>query len=309
MAVDRIRAFNRFYTAKIGLVASRFLNSEYSLVQARLLYEIASADTVSASDLAKKMTLTSDYLSKVIHKFERLGLIRRTPSDQDGRKQLLSPTPAGVAAYEKLKERSNLHIRNMINDLVPEDLQALVSAMDTIERVLSVSEERSSLVALRTFRPGDIGTVIHRHGVLYNREHGFTHEFDAYVAMGMAQFIQNLSDRDSLWIAEIRGTFAGSIAIVQADEDTAQLRWLIVEPKFRGIGIGGQLIDEAIRFSKEKGYNAIKLWTIDFLNSARNLYTAAGFQLSETKTSHVWGRVLAEECWVLELRGAGNTIF
>ncbi len=306
MAIDRIRAFNRFYTGKIGVIASRFLNSEYSLVQARLLYEIASHNRVSASDLAKKMLLTPDYLSKVIHKFERLGLIRRTRSDRDGRKQLLSPTPAGVAAYEELKARSNLHIRNMISGLDSGELQALISAMDTIEGILGASEKRQSLVTLRTFRPGDIGTVIHRHGVLYNREYGFNHEFDAYVAMGMAQFIQNISDRDCLWIAEIRGTFAGSIAIVRSDENTAQLRWLIVEPKFRGRGIGGQLVNEAVRFAKENGYQFVKLWTIDFLLSARNLYTAAGFRLSETKTSHVWGRVLAEECWVLDLRGAGN---
>ena len=302
MTVSRIRAFNRFYTNKIGLIASRFLGSEYSLVQARLLYEIANSHPVFASDLCRKLDLTPDYLSKVIQKFERMGLVSKTPSHQDGRKQLLSPTPEGKVAYEELKAQSNLHIEKMIHDLEPDEVRELVSAMDTLERILGEPEEKNSLVTLRAFRPGDIGTVIHHHGVLYAREYGFNHEFDAYMALGMGRFIEDLSDRDNLWIAEIEGRFAGSIAIVHIDEKTALLRWLIVEPKFRGRGIGGQLIHEAMRFAGEKGYDAIKLWTIDFLLSARNLYAAAGFHLSETKTSQVWGRTLTEECWILELK-------
>jgi GNAT superfamily N-acetyltransferase len=123
----------------------------------------------------------------------------------------------------------------------------------------------SHTVTLRNHRPGDIGMVIHRHGVLYAREYGFNHEFDAYVALGMGNFIQKLTPRERLWLAEVRDGFAGSIAAVRHDDQTAQLRWLIVEPRERGKGVGKQLVQEAIRFSREQEYRAIILWTIDIL--------------------------------------------
>ncbi|RLB99992.1 MAG: N-acetyltransferase [Deltaproteobacteria bacterium] len=189
----------------------------------------------------------------------------------------------------------------MVEGLSPEEMKELELAMDTIENILEPRPERSNLITLRAHRPGDIGTVIHHHGVLYSREHGFNHEFDAYVALGMARFIEEITPREHLWIAEIQGRFAGSIAIVRHDDETAQLRWLIVEPGARKNGIGRQLVAEAVRFSREMGYGAIILWTIDFLHAARHLYDTAGFRMIETKVSPVWGRTLTEECWRLDL--------
>jgi DNA-binding MarR family transcriptional regulator/GNAT superfamily N-acetyltransferase len=301
MTLNRIRAFNRFYTRKIGLITNRFLNSEYSLIQARLLFELNQTEALYAADLARKFGLSADYLSKIISKFESRGLITRTPSTEDSRKQILAPTAAGKAAYLELREKSRGHISEMIKGLSPEEINELVSAMDTIEEILDSEKPGTDLVTLRSHRPGDIGTVINRHGVLYAREYGFNHEFDAYVAGGMARFIEEISERDHLWIAEVRNRFAGSIAIVRHGDKTAQLRWLIVEPRERKKGIGRQLVTEAVRFSREKGYQAVILWTIDFLHAARRLYSSAGFQLVETKDSQVWGHTLTEECWKLHL--------
>lgn len=171
--------------------------------------------------------------------------------------------------------------------------------MDRIEETLKPKE--SGLVAIRAHRPGDIGYVIHRHGVVYAREYGFNEAFDAYVAGGMAGFIENKSSTEHLWIAEFRERFAGSVAIVRHDAHTAQLRWLIVEPEMRQRGIGKQLVNQAIRFAGDNGYRSILLWTIDFLDSARRLYANAGFQLAETKVSQVWGKTLTEECWRLSM--------
>ena len=301
MIVNRIRSFNRFYTSKLGLITNRFLKTEYSLVQARLLFELSSRPLLHASDLSREFDLSPDYLSKLISKFESRGLISRTPSPKDSRKQMLALTPKGREACSSLKERSNQWIEGMIRGLEPEQTGSLVRAMDTVERILDPYPKRPALVTIRSHRPGDIGYVIHRHGVLYAREYGFNHELDAYVAKGMADFIETFSDDDHLWIAETRGAFSGSVAIVRRDDTTAQLRWLIVEPKERKKGIGRQLVDEAVRFSKERGLQYVTLWTIDFLLSARNLYAAAGFRLIETKTSQVWGKTLTEECWRLSL--------
>ncbi len=302
MVTHRIRAFNRFYTRKIGLITNRFLNSDYSLLQARVLFELTHTPPVYASDLARKLGLAPDYLSKVISKFETLGLITRTPSPLDARKQILSPTPAGQTAYAELKERSNIHIGEMITPLSPEDTQNLVVAMDTIEQILDPKKKPAQMVTIRSHRPGDIGMVIHRHGLLYANEYGFNHEFDAYVALGMARFIQSLTGEEHLWIAEVQARFAGSVAVVRRDGGTAQLRWLIVEPGHRKMGIGRQLVDQAIQFSREKGYNTLILWTIDFLHPARHIYAKAGFRKTETKVSRVWGKTLTEECWTLNLK-------
>lgn len=302
MIIDRIRSFNRFYTQKIGLITNRFLKSEYSLVQARILFELSRRALCYASDFSREFHLSPDYLSKLVSKFESQGLISRTPSPEDSRKQMLALTPEGRKAYAALKERSNQWIEKMIQGMEPEQTDALVSAMETIEQALDPAQHRQTLITLRSHRPGDIGFIIHRHGVLYAREYGFNHEFDAYVAKGMAAFIESFSSRDHLWIAETQGRFCGAVAVVRRDEKTAQLRWLIVEPKDRGKGIGRQLIDEAVRFAKDKGFDTVMLWTIDFLHAARHLYMAAGFSLTETKTSQIWGKTLTEECWTLPLK-------
>ncbi len=301
MAINRIRAFNRFYTHKIGLITNRFLGSEYSLVQARVLFELNHDKSLHASDLGRKLGLSPDHLSKVISRFLAMGLVHRKPSPGDGRKQLISLTAEGRAAYANLRKESNTRIKEMLRGLKPEELQRLTGAMNTIEQVLSSEKRGLNLVILRPHRPGDIGYVIHRHGVLYAREHGFNHEFDAYVALNMAKFIQTLSDREHLWIAEAEGKFVGSAAIVRLDDFTAQLRWLIVEPEYRKKGIGKQLVADAVHFSREKGYRSVILWTIDFLKIARGLYGASGFSQKETKVSHAWGKCFIEECWKLHL--------
>ena len=301
MTIDRIRSFNRFYTRKIGLITNRFLKSDYSLVQARLLFELSRRPRCHASDLVREFELTPDYISKQLSAFQARGLISRTPSPKDSRKQMLELTPDGQAVYDALKAQSNHWTTEMINGLEPEETDALIRAMETIEDLLEPGKSEPLLVTLRSHRPGDIGFIIHRHGLLYAREYGFNHEFDAYVARGMAGFIECFSDKDHLWVAETCGRFAGSVAVVRRDEGTAQLRWLIVEPRERGRGIGAQLIRQAVGFAREKGFSTLMLWTIDFLHPARHLYSAAGFSLTQTKTSQVWGKTLNEECWTLAL--------
>ena len=197
---------------------------------------------------------------------------------------------------------SNRHIQGLIREIPPEDQDRLVSAMTTVETLLSPGGSSRNLYMIRPHRPGDIGYVIHRHGVLYAREYGFNEEFDAYVAEGMAGFIKGFDPAaEHLWIAESDGIIVGSVAIVRRDRETAQLRWLFVEPSERRRGIAGKLVEEAVVFARKKGYARVILWTIDFLHGARALYTRAGFSPTETKESRVWGKILNEEKWELHL--------
>jgi GNAT superfamily N-acetyltransferase len=149
--------------------------------------------------------------------------------------------------------------------------------------------------------PGDLGAIVHLHGVLYAREYGFDPTFEAYVAGPLAEFVKAGSPRERLWIAE-RGRIVGCIAIVQAEAETAQLRWFLVDPSARGTGLGKRLLSEAVAFSKESGYTAIILWTVSALAAAAHLYRAAGFQKIEEKPGRLWGADVVEEKYELILR-------
>ena len=299
--LERIRAFNRFYTEKIGLVTNRFLNSGFSLVQARVLYELSLSPSSVAKNLAADLSLDTTYVSKMLTKFESQGLIAREAAPEDSRKQLISLTATGEEACETLKEESNRRMGDLIKNLSWEECEMLITSMDTINSLLD-SQGESDLLVLRHHRPGDIGFIIHRHGVLYGQEYGFNTEFEGYLSKGFAAFVENFNgQRECLWVAELGSAIVGSVGIFQAEDGSAQLRWFLVEPSARGRGIGRRLVQAAVDFSREKGYGKIVLWTIDFLHAARKLYSEAGFVMTETRESCLWGKDLVEEKWELIL--------
>jgi GNAT superfamily N-acetyltransferase len=151
-----------------------------------------------------------------------------------------------------------------------------------------------------TLRPGDIGSIVHLHGILYAREYGFDHTFEAYVAGPLAAFALNPSDRQRIWIAEQDDRIIGCIALVEVSSDVAQIRWYLVDPSARGLGLGSQLLEESIRFAREAGYARIILWTVSALSAAAHLYRSAGFRTTERKPGHIWGVDVVEEKYEME---------
>ena len=151
-------------------------------------------------------------------------------------------------------------------------------------------------------RPGDIGAIIYLHGILYAREYDFDHTFEPYVAAPLAEFVKKQNKREQIWIVEKEERVLGSVAIVRFSEHQAQLRWLILHPDLRGLGIGRQLVEEAVEFCRNSGYSSVFLWTVDFLGAALKIYTAAGFTLTETSTHEIWGKTLTEERYDLQLK-------
>jgi len=149
-------------------------------------------------------------------------------------------------------------------------------------------------------KPGDIGYIIYLHGVLYADEYGFDYTFEPYVAKPLAEFVLSATERERLWIAEADGKVVGSVGIVRTSEYTAQLRWLILHPDVRGLGLGKQLVREAVNFSEASGYNSLFLWTISNLEAAIHLYKSAGFVKTEEKSHRLWGVNLTEERYELK---------
>jgi len=145
-------------------------------------------------------------------------------------------------------------------------------------------------------KPGDIGYLTYLHGILYAKEYDYDQAFEAYVAGGLAEFVQSFRpDEDRIWLAEINGRIIGSIAVVGHSKGDAQLRWFLVHPDYRGLGIGKELLKDALRFCRERGCKTVFLWTTSELTAAGHLYARFGFSKTEEKTHEIWGKRITEE--------------
>ena len=301
--VGAVRRFNRFYTRRIGVLQEGLLKSPFSLTEARVIYELAQHDETTATELGAELGLDAGYRSRILRDFHERGLIGRRPLETDRRQTLLSLTAAGRTAFARLDAASGEQVASMLESL-PEDRQErLLEAMAAIETLLGEAPSRpASGPVLRRPRPGDMGWVVHRHGVLYAREYGWDERFEALVAEIVAGFIRGHDPaRERCWIAEWEGKAVGSVFLVQQSSEVAKLRCLLVEPRARGLGIGRRLVDECVAFARQLGYRKMTLWTNSVLVDARRLYEKAGFRCVHSEPNRDFGKSLIAETWELEL--------
>jgi DNA-binding MarR family transcriptional regulator/N-acetylglutamate synthase-like GNAT family acetyltransferase len=298
--VARMRRFNRFYTRRIGVLREGLLESRYTLTEARVLYELAQHDGVSATVLGSELGLDNGYLSRVLRRLRERGLVDRRPSPADGRQSLLSLTKSGARAFRKLDADSRAEIQTILDGLTADERRRLIGSMVAIESLLGTSDDDEKRVPyiLRAPEPGDFGYIVHRHGALYAEEYHWDETFEALVAEIVAKFVSELDGRrERCWIAERDGEVVGSVFLVKKSKSVAQLRLLLVEPKARGLGIGARLVDECLRFAKRVGYETITLWTNDVLHAARHIYEKAGFELVAENAHHSFGHDLVGQTW------------
>lgn len=300
--VAAVRRFNRFYTRTIGVLGEGYLASPYSLAEVRVLYELAHRDAWGAAELSRELGLDPGYLSRILRRFERGGLVDRRASPVDGRRSELRLTEAGRAAFAPLDRRSAEEIGALLGRLLAGDQARVVEAMGTIARLLGGGEERVPYV-LRGPEPGDYGWVVQRHGAVYAEEYGYDERFEALVAEIVAKFVHERDPaRDRCWIAEREGLPVGCVFLVKASETVGKLRLFLVEPSARGLGIGGRLVDEVVRHARRVGYRRVTLWTQSELLAARRIYERAGFRCVAAEPNRDFGRNdLVSETWELEL--------
>jgi DNA-binding MarR family transcriptional regulator/N-acetylglutamate synthase-like GNAT family acetyltransferase len=294
-----VRRFSRFYTRRIGLLHEGYLGSPFSLAEGRVIYELGRHGTATAAELAAGLDLDQGYLSRILRGFDRRGLLRREPSATDRRQMKLSLTPAGQEAFAALDARSRDEIGAMLAGLSVPQRNRLAAALREAEALLGgTGTDPAEPWLLRPPRAGDMGWVVHRHGVLYAVEYDWDQTFEALVAEIVAKFVQTFdARRERCWIAERAGEIVGSVFVARKSEEVAQLRLLYVEPAARGHGIGRRLVDECVRFARETGYRRIMLWTNDVLVSARRIYQAAGFTLTAEERHHSFGKDLVGQTW------------
>jgi|SRR5579872_1240760 len=300
--IDSVRSFNRFYTRQIGLLGKAYLHSAFSLTEVRVLYELAHRNRASPTELARELDLDAGYLSRILDSFKKRGLIARRISEKDARQSHVSLTAKGRKAIGPLEARSCRHIAAITEKLTAEDRDKITAAMSTIERLLGGATKSQAPYILRPHRPGDMGWVVHRHGVVYSQEYAYDETFEALVAEIAAKFIQNRDPkRERCWIAERDGSIAGCVFLVKYSKQVAKLRLLLVEPAARGLGLGKHLVEECIRFAKEARYRKIVLWTQSHLLPARGIYEKAGFRRTAEEPHHSFSKDLVAETWELIL--------
>jgi DNA-binding MarR family transcriptional regulator/GNAT superfamily N-acetyltransferase len=300
--VEAVRRFNRFWTRRIGVLREGYLESPFSLTEVRVLYELARSEETTASELGKELGLDAGYLSRILRGFEGLGLISKKPSKTDGRRSLLRLTEVGQKTFAPLDARSREDVGAMLGALSAAEQDRLIGAMRTIEELLGAQPEAKVPYLLRPHEPGDMGWVVHRHGILYAREYGWDERFEALVARIVADFVDNFDPaKERCWIAENDRAILGCVFIVKECDTVAKLRLLLVEPEARGLGLGTRLVEECVRFARGRGYEKLTLWTNSVLDAARHIYEEKGFEIVEEEEHHSFGKYLVGQNWELKL--------
>jgi DNA-binding MarR family transcriptional regulator/GNAT superfamily N-acetyltransferase len=299
--VARVRAFNRLYTGVIGVLDEGLVGTDYSLSEARVLYELEQQGVTEVTELRRRLDLDAGYASRLLSRLEGRGVLTRERSEADARRQLVRLTEAGRAAQHSLEQRTITQISELLGRFTDEDQHRLLSSMQAISTLVG-GQARDRTIVLRPPRPGDFGWVVQRHGVLYAQEYGWDATFEALVARIVADYVENHDPaREAVWIAEFDGERAGCVFCVRgSDERTAKLRLLIVEPTARGYGLGKRLVAECVAFAEAHGYQAMELWTNSVLTAARSIYVKAGFELVASEPHHSFGHDLVGETWRLE---------
>lgn len=294
-----VRQFNRFYTRTIGVLGEGLLDGACSLSEARVLYEIAHGDGLLAADLVKTLGVDFGYLSRILAVFEKRGWLKRERSESDARKSHLLLTAKGRKAFATLNQQARDEVAKLLEPLPLPQQQQLQEHLRQVQSLLNPAPAPTA--TLRTHRAGDMGWIIQRHGVLYEKEYGFNSEFEALVAEICAKFLRELDPAtERCWIAELGGVAVGTVMLVRGAEGVAKLRLLLVEESARGHGVGRLLVQECVKFARQAGYRSMTLWTQSNLVAARKLYQSVGFECVGSEVHSRFGPSLIAETWTLD---------
>ncbi|MBI1683759.1 bifunctional helix-turn-helix transcriptional regulator/GNAT family N-acetyltransferase [Caulobacter hibisci] len=298
--VATLRAFNRVYTSRLGLLDASYDGSPFTLSEARILYELATRTDPTAAEIARALRLDPAQVSRTLKRFSERGLVTARENPAHGRHQWLGLTDDGRAAFAALEANTRASVGSLIEGLHPLHRARLLDAAAAINEVF---EGDAPEVVLRGLQPGDLGLVTARQAMLYAGEYGWNGDYEALVAGIVADFHRNVDpSQDDAWIAEAGGRMVGSIFLVRGDAPgVAKLRLLYVEAEARGLGVGRQLVEACIARARALGYQRLDLWTVSVLTAARRLYERAGFVLTRETPSRQFGHDLVDQVWSLDL--------
>lgn len=304
--ISNIRQFNRYYTKQLGLLQQHFFDTDYSLTDIRVLYEIDFNGQTTATGIREALQIDAGYLSRILRNFEKKGLILKHPLPEDGRSYYLQLTARGKKLMAGMNELSNRQIREMLKDLAPAEQEKIANSMSILRNLLKApgsSPTLEDVVIRHGLQPGDIGDMIRLHGILYAQEYQYDLAFETYVTQTLYEFMQTYDPaRDRVWLAYCYGELVGMIAIIGKGRGVAQLRWFLLRPEFRGMGLGKKLMGEAMAFCRQQNFRSVYLLTTHQQTTAGSMYAKAGFVKTASTPQRIWGQDLYEERYELKLR-------
>ena len=259
--VASLRAFNRFYTKELGLLGRGFMGTDYTLTEARIIWELAQRPAVEVADLRRDLELDAGYVSRILARFERDGLVIRERSEADRRRQIARLTGSGRAVFRTFDRRSSEELSNLLGDHTDAEQRRVVEAMGDVRAILG-DPARERKLTLREPEPGDHGWILERHAAIYAAERGWGYKFEAFCGQMIVDYVaRNDHERERCWIAELDGVRCGSIYCERLTDKVAKLRLLLVEPWARGSGAGAALASACVDFARDAGYEQIMLFT------------------------------------------------
>jgi DNA-binding MarR family transcriptional regulator len=295
-SIDHIRAFNRLWTGRIGLLSRSYLDSGLGLTEVRVLHDLADGP-VRARSLAQGLALDEGYLSRMLRQFEARGWITRVVVEGDARARDIALTADGHAQAKALKAASRDAIAAMMAGLDGVQQHLL---QDGLARATAALADQP--VTLRALQPGDAGWITARHGAIYAADEGFDATFEALVAEILAAFLRGHDPaRERGWIAARGDQRLGSIFCVAGPDGTAKLRLFFVEHAARGSGLAQRMLDTCIGFARDAGYPRIRLWTHESHRAAGRLYARNGFALTDSRAARSFGQDVVEQTWERDL--------
>lgn len=300
---SKIRSFNRFYTAHLDILSQHYLDSEYSLTEIRILYEISESKTITAQKITEILNLDKGYLSRILKRFSKENLIVKVASAEDKRAFNIKLSDTGKELLAVLNTKSENKIEGKIEKLNNSEKEILVDSMNTVRNLLTENKiAREDITYRHNITPGDIGYIIYLHGFIYGNESNFSTDFEKYVIKTFYDFLEKYSpEKDRIWMAEYNNKIVGCVAIVHQPNEEAQLRWFLLDPAFRGLGIGKRLLTDAIDFCKEKKFKNVFLLTTNMQDKALQMYKIMGFELTQSEEVQEWGKTFYEERYDLKL--------
>lgn len=294
--VGTIRSFNRFYTNVLGLLDQHILESSFSLSEVRVLHEIEKTEECTSKKLSEILCMDAGYLSRILKQFEKYGMIEKRRTPEDARAYFLYVTHIGKEKMNELNARSDEQIYRLIHPLTEAEQSRLVRNMTSIENILTEGKQIKfeDITIRHDIRAGDAGYITYMHGLIYKQEYNYSIAFEGYVAQSFCEFLLNYNpNRDRVWMAEYYGEIIGCIGIVGRG-DRAQIRWFLLHPNYRGIGLGKRLLNGALSYCHEKGFKSVYLDTTNDLDTAIAMYTKAGFIKVAEKKNNSWREDLTE---------------
>ncbi|MDO3410218.1 bifunctional helix-turn-helix transcriptional regulator/GNAT family N-acetyltransferase [Saccharibacillus sp. CPCC 101409] len=310
--IRTIRAFNYSAIMQAGVLRERLLHSSYSLTESRIIFEISQHAGCTATDLSRNLGLDPGYLSRLLGRLEQSGVIERPRSESDGRRRVLRLTAQGHKVAELLNRRVDDDVAEYLAGISEEDQLQLMEAIETIGRIDKSRESRAAQLRyfLRDMEGADVPLLLRAYETVFEQTFGGVSGFGEVLAETVGRLFETgPSPAARCWIAEMNGEAVGSLVLeaLERDEKSVHIKLFMVEPRSRGLGIGGSLLDEGIRWALGQGYDKLLLWMVPDQARIHRLFGKKGFALTERPTIPYMGTSFDLECWELNLRGDAST--